>query len=117
VQGKGGHESYVERGIDVCPEWKSFEAFYADMGERPHGKTLDRIDNSLGYLKENCRWATPLEQMNNRDINRFIEYKGERKTITEFGRKFGINVNTMRRRLRDGWTVEQTIEQPVARRN
>jgi hypothetical protein len=53
-------------GMYVDPRWEKFENFLADMGERPEGKTLDREDNTKGYYKDNCRWATSFEQMNNR---------------------------------------------------
>ena len=61
---------YGARGITVAPEWRSFESFLADMGERPDGMSIERIDNDKGYSKDNCRWATSEAQSQNRRSNR-----------------------------------------------
>lgn len=60
------YKNYGGRGIKICPEWlNSFENFYRDMGERPEGKSIDRIDNNGNYEPSNTKWSTPKEQMNN----------------------------------------------------
>jgi hypothetical protein len=62
-QKNASYQWYGAKGIAVCPEWQnSFEKFLADMGTKPSGCSIDRLDSSKGYYKENCRWATVLEQ-------------------------------------------------------
>ena len=59
------YKHYGARGIAICARWDVYENFLADMGNRPPGRSLDRIDNNAGYAPENCRWATPKQQRAN----------------------------------------------------
>jgi len=70
-------EYYGGRGITICDEWLHFEGFYADMGERPAGLTLDRIDVDGNYEPGNVRWATPKEQRHNQRPRSHSQLEGE----------------------------------------
>lgn len=78
-------------GITYCNEWKSFDNFFRDMGVRPEGTTLDRIDPYGNYEPTNCRWADILTQENNRRNNRRFEYNGESLTLPQLARKYGVS--------------------------
>jgi hypothetical protein len=102
---------YAERGITVCPQWRSFEAFFADMGECPPGLTLERENNDLGYFKENCKWATRKEQANNRSSNHLIEYKGIKMTCAQWADELGVKYATLRKRALQNRPLDQKLYQ------
>jgi hypothetical protein len=106
-------DAYGGRGITVSPAWHSFEAFYADMGVRPDGFTLERIDNAKGYEPGNVRWASRLEQANNRRTNVIVTFKGQARTIAEWGRTTGLGKAAIKRRLDKGWPVERALSEPL----
>ncbi len=111
------HEAYHRyggRGITVCERWRSFELFLEDMGERPDGMTLDRINNDGNYEKTNCRWATIKTQMRNRCNNHRLLFNGQNKTIEEWCDLSGIPSTTLRERIRRGWKIEDALTRPVA---
>ena len=95
-------EHYGGRGIKVCDRWMVFQNFLADMGERPDGMTLDRKDNDGDYTPDNCRWATPLEQIRNRSNTRLVEIDGETKTLAQWASELGVKYSTLYMRLRRG---------------
>ncbi len=108
------YRHYGERGIKYSDDWEKFENFYRDMGKRPKGASLDRIDVNGDYCKENCRWANWVVQANNKRTNRVIEYNGECKTLAEWARYLRINIRTLAARLdKYNWSVKKSFETPV----
>lgn len=95
------YETYGARGITVCERWESFANFVADMGVRPTGKTLDRINNDGNYEPSNCRWATASEQQYNKR-HRTITIGGETKNVREWAAHLGISQAAMNYRIRQG---------------
>lgn len=108
-KGDQAYNKYGGSGVKVCDRWLKFENFLADMGHRPDGKTLDRIENSKGYSKSNCRWATKTEQANNRRKNRLLEFSGKIQSLSQWSKEKGIPTSTLSGRLSKGWPIEKAL--------
>ncbi len=106
-------EDYGGRGIEVCARWDRFEFFLADMGERPAATELDRIDVNRGYEPGNCRWASRKTNTRNRRCTRFLEYRGERRSLGEWCEITGLAKSTVQNRIdRQGWSVDRALSTP-----
>lgn len=106
-----GFTKYGAKGVAVCDKWKnSFAAFLADVGHPPSAEySLDRIESRGNYEPGNCRWATTIEQGNNRTNSRLFIHEGKPMSVPEIARKIGISASTITTRLRRGWTLPQAI--------
>ena len=91
------YKHYGERGITVCDEWiNSFETFYKDMGDRPTTKhSIERKNNNKGYFKDNCYWATKLQQIRNRRSSLFINYNGKEIALIDFAKMVNKKYKTV----------------------
>lgn len=107
---------YGGRGIKVCDRWSHFANFMADMGLRPEGMQLDRVNNDGNYEPSNCRWATPKQQARNRSNNNPITFNGETKTRAEWCEQLGLTKHAIRHRLRKGWCIEEAVTTPKTTR-
>src|SRR5688572_1102970 len=107
---------YGGRGIKVCERWNDFANFLADMGERPAGMTIERIDNDGDYEPSNCRWATQKEQERNKSTNVKFLFQGKERCVAEIAELTGVPRYYIYARLRRGWPVERALTEPVAPR-
>lgn len=124
-----GYKYYGGRGITVCDEWlHDFQAFYDwSMANgykeeiSPNGRnrwTIDRIDNNKGYSPDNCRWVTIEVQANNKTTNHFVEYNGEKLTLSQIAKRYNIEKSTLRYRLKYGWDIQKAVSTvPQSREN
>jgi hypothetical protein len=106
------YATYGGRGISVCDRWKSFDAFLEDMGVAAKDESLDRIDGSLGYFPENCRWSTSKEQAINRSTTVFIQIGDTVKTMTDWALQNKIPISTVYGRLHRGWSKADAVSSP-----
>lgn len=108
------YPDYGGRGIRVCKRWESFGNFLADMGEPPAGGlSIERKDNDGDYKPSNCKWATRIEQSNNRRSNRKLTLNGATLTTAQWADKLGFNRQTLYDRLDWGWPVEKALTEPI----
>lgn len=112
------YKDYGGRGITVCERWlenqpnaQGFWNFVEDMGEKPAGSTMDRLDNSKGYAPENCRWATRSEQQRNRRNNVFITYNNKTQCVKDWATELNMSDSTILRRFRAGLPVNIVLSQ------
>lgn len=104
------YHSYGGRGIVVCDRWKSsFASFIEDMGERPDGTSLERINGDGQYSPDNCKWATGTEQNNNRRNNLLLTVYGKTMTAGQWARIADIPFRKIHKRKRAGWSDKEAV--------
>ncbi len=100
---------YGARGINVCQRWLDFRNFYSDMGDKPAGMSLDRIDNDGNYCKENCKWSTPTEQIRNRSVTEFVDVNGIKTPVAKLAENAGISRKLLSARLKRGINLKDAL--------
>ena len=110
---------YGGRGIKVCDSWKgdyrSFRDWSLSNGYTT-SLTIERIDTNGNYSPENCRWATQKEQCNNRRTNHLLTYEGRTQTLTQWAEEKGFRADTIKHRLKRGWSIKDALELPLGTR-
>jgi len=107
------YKNYGGRGISYIPEWADFINFYTVLGEPPTIQhTLERIDNEVGYNKENCKWATRKEQANNTRQTVLVEIGGEVKCFHDWCKEYGIPPANAYYRLKKGVDIKEALTNP-----
>lgn len=109
-----GYHRYGGIGIKVCKRWDMYAMFLQDMGRKPSPEhSLDRIDSTGNYVPSNCRWATRIEQANNRTSLRLHKLKGDSLTLTGWSKRTGISLGLLKSRITNGWTLERALLTPL----
>lgn len=104
---------YGGRGISVCESWQDFNSFYADMGDRPEGLSLERVDNDGDYSPENVVWADAKAQARNRRSTVYLEHDGQRKSMAEWAEDVGMDIKTLWMRINRGMPVDVALTKGV----
>jgi hypothetical protein len=112
-------DNYVDyggRGITVCDRWRGntgYSCFLVDMGPRPPGSSIERIDVNGPYSPSNCHWADATEQANNRRSNRKLEWQGRKLTLAQWACETGLKSATISDRIGRGWTIDRALTTPA----
>lgn len=108
------YKYYGAKGVKVSPQWDAFSTFLRDMGMRPSkDHSIDRIDPDGDYAPGNCRWATEIEQQNNRRNTKWITLYGDTHSESEWCRIRGFRAQVIGQRLRRGWSIRDAIWKPL----
>lgn len=111
------YHNYGGRGITICARWlESFQNFFDDMGEKPEGKTLERINNNGNYEPSNCKWATRAEQRRNCRDTRMITINGRTQTIKDWAKELGFSDDVLAYRIDANWPKSEWLSKPNFRR-
>lgn len=112
------YKNYGGRGITYCKEWENFETFLNDMGERPIGFTLDRIDVNGNYSIENCKWSNKTEQNRNKRNTKKYLLDGQEFLLIELSEKYEIPLKLLYQRLnRDGMSLNNALKKRKTEKN
>lgn len=106
--------NYGAKGIRVCAQWHSVEAFILDNEHlaKP-GLSIERINNDGDYAPSNCTWASNMEQTLNRRITKNITFQGKTQCLTHWAKELGIKQPALHARIRAGWSIERAFTEPV----
>lgn len=102
------------KNVSICKRWLTFSNFLNDMGERPEGCTLDRYPSRFGpYSPDNCRWATPSQQMRNTAKNVLVRINGQNKILRDWLTIYGISSGAYYWRIKHGMSSVQALTTPL----
>lgn len=112
------YKYYGKHGIKVCKRWsnknpKGFQNFLEDMGERPKGQSIDRVNNDGNYNPKNCKWSTSKEQCRNRRSNHLITFKNKTLCLSEWAEEYNISYKTLKQRIKNKWPIKKALKTPI----